>query len=641
MIINIVNICCKLLGVSYGFIYQNDNGQIGKYVEGVENTIDLDNFFLLKDYSFFNKNLYINNIKQNEGNNNEYYSNIPIINLLSYPLANGEIIIILINKSVDFNDDDISLLKTYNNIFNNLYEKYVEDNEIYKEIPQLDENNDDIILSNMSHEIRTPLNGIIGYIQLLNKTKLDDLQSNYLLSVNSCCYQLLQIVNDVLDYSKLNAGKISITEETFYISELFEAVEDILGVSIKSKKQIFIRKVSKKVPPFILCDKQKIIQILINLVSNANKFTDIGSKIILKISIINDGILIFSVKDDGPGISERDKSKLFNVFSQLKNTSKIKGGAGLGLVICKKLVKLLNGDIWVNSNETGSNFYFTIEYKVPQNYEEFIENNKKMLEGKHILVVDDNPNNRLILSEYLYSWGATPITCASPLEALSLIVKKRYDFWLGLIDICMPDINGVELAKQIKKEEQCFPMIALSSSKDLFIMSDFEYRLEKPINKYRLFSVIIKTLERNTNLIKAIKRKSNPIINNEKIYVNYKILITDDNFYSLSLLQDILRTLKYKNLSLANDGEEAIKKIDESFMEGNPFDVIFLDLRMPKIDGYGVIEHIYNMGYNIPIVVTSASVLEDERKKCEKYKVKYFIAKPIQIKNIVDILNNL
>lgn len=508
----------------------------------------------------------------------------------------------------------------------------------------------DIVLSNMSHEIRTPLNGIIGYNQLMATTQLTDIQKNYMSVINSCCCQLLQIVNDVLDFAKLNAGKSSVSLEIFSIRELINQVEDIIGVNIKNKSQNFNMIIEDNIPPFINSDKNKINQILVNLLNNASKFTEDNGDITLTIKNCKNNFLFFSIKDSGVGISETDQKKLFNVFTQLKNNT-IKLGTGLGLAICQKLVKLLEGDIWVISAlGKGSNFCFTVKYyEIKYTPEEFIEENKSIVNGLNILLVDDNPNNRVLISEYLFDFSTIPIICASALEAYNIIIAKRYPLSLGLIDICMPGTNGIELAKQIKDKTPQLPLIAISSSKDYIDMSNFECRLEKPIDKLRLLNAIIKVILKYRSRVSFITadtksqiillNKRNPIIErppSPKSDIN--ILIAEDISYSASLLHTMLESFGYKNIEIATDGEQAIEKLCD---KNKLFNILFLDLKMPKADGYDVMTHIKHKKYNINIVIVSASVLEQEKNKCVKYGAKYFISKPIQINYLRDVLDQI
>lgn len=592
--------------------------------------------FFIDDYTILRDTFYSNDISDRVKQN--IYCTFDIKNMMNITVRSKDVNnihignIIIINKKENFNNDDYLLFTEYIDLITNLIAFTKNESFVYTQ------KKDDVILSNMSHEIRTPLNGIIGYTQLLGKTRMNDIQKNYLNAVNTCCYQLLQIVNDVLDYAKLDAGKMKKVDETFHINELTNSIQDILGNSIKSKYQKFTVKIAKDCPEIICSDKSKLVQVLVNLVNNANKFSPEYSKIVLKIKNYRDNFLLFSVSDKGAGISETDKLNIFNAFSQLKNTSKIKSGTGLGLAISKKLVYLLEGDIWYDSKvDIGTTFYFTVKYQIPVDYESTIKDSISMLNGIYILLVDDNPDNRVVISEYLYEWGMIPITCASALEALRMIINDRHPFFLGLIDIYMPGTNGIELASQIKHEKNDFPMIAISSATEILDYKNFEYRIEKPVNRLRLFNIICKVVKKyrsdsshNTRL-SPLKIPSDPITN-----IDVRILVAEDVKHSAMLLEAILANIGIKNIDIAYDGLEAI-----SLLEKNSYNIVFLDIKMPKADGYQVIDYIKNNDIKTKIVVVTASVLEDEKRKCTNNDIRYFISKPIIVQEIENLVKKI
>jgi CheY-like chemotaxis protein len=370
-------------------------------------------------------------------------------------------------------------------------------------------------------------------------------------------------------------------------------------------------------------------------------------------------MLQISVTDNGIGISEQNKCKLFNSFSQIEN-SLTKTGTGLGLAISKRLVELLGGKINVKSSlGKGSTFYFTCKHFPMKDIEDELKRDSKLLENKYILVVDDNPDNRLILSDMLFEWKMNPILCASGKEALKYVSANRYDFELGLLDICMPNMNGVELSNHIKSLKPLFPLIGLSSATEFINTSNFDSVLPKPINKLQLFNIIHKIVTLNTKDSSYIgktlptssipsgtshipNRKSSNNLENKYFNKNVKILIAEDISYNQTLIHNIVTSLGYDNVTVVSDGQETIEIIDDSNNKGESFDILLLDLRMPRIDGYEVIEHIKKKGYPLPkIVVVTASVLKEDINKCHNMGVEYFITKPIDIKHIKNVLLKL
>jgi len=235
----------------------------------------------------------------------------------------------------------------------------------------------------------------------------------------------------------------------------------------------------------------------------------------------------------------------------------------------------------------------------------------------------------MILSEVLFEWNMNPIICASAKEALKLVSADRYDFDMGLIDICMPDINGVELAAKIKAVKPLFPLIALSSVSEFVDITNFDAKLDKPINKLQLFNIVHKIVTQNKNdsayigegrsPLYAIKRISPSNSPSSQFNNKIKILISEDVLYNQTLLHNMVTSLGYSDIAVASDGQETIEKLDFAYEDKQPFDALLLDLRMPKMDGYYVIEHIRSKGYPLPkIVAVTASVLAEDKERCKK-----------------------
>lgn len=491
-------------------------------------------------------------------------------------------------------------------------------------------------LSNLSHEIRTPLNGIVGYTQLLLQTKLDNIQQMYINSMNHCCIQLIELVNDILDFSKLATGKAQINNECFSLKEIIEEVESVIGHKIKEKKQKCRYVIDKNLPEYIISDKHKFIQVLINLVSNANKFTPIKGRIIVTFSLRGDSNLECTVEDDGIGINLEDQKKLFNPFVQVEE-SLTKNGSGLGLAISKKLVELLGGTISLESDKGhGAVFTFNLKYEPFAKFQKYVEKNGEILKEKYILIADDNVDNRLLLGEILFEYGTRPIICSSAKEALRMVSAKRYPFSVGLLDICMPDMSGIDLAKHIKAVDPELLLIALSSLDDRFDTSNFEYTLPKPVNKIKLLDTLSKAIGKNDinqyqlNFVEEPTSKS------------IKCLVAEDVVYSSEMLVKMLNSMGYTNVDTVFDGEEAIKNIDREFSKNEPYDILLLDLKMPKVDGFDVVSYIKSKKYTYPkIAVITASVLDADKEKCRDMGIKYFLLKPFNMTHLKSVMNRI
>jgi CheY-like chemotaxis protein len=633
-------------GYKFGTLFYKKKNTIYDIVDHVcksENKSNNVSYFPHKHVT----NIFISNDSSNTGG---YTINCYINNIIIVPInvCNDVIgVICLGNKKEDVKEEDVDtisdLISLTQLVVNKV--KLIEDyKKIYSDSTYFSK---DLFLANMSHEIRTPLNGIIGYNQLLLKTTLTDTQKGYLSSVSQCSIQLMQIINDIIDFSKLSSGNMKTTPECFSVREMLNSIHDTMKQRMRSKQHTCVFTVAKNVPEFVILDKQKLVQIIINLLSNSINYTGIGGEIEVVIKNKKQTLYV-EVTDNGIGISEQNQCKLFNSFMQIQ-TSLTKNGTGLGLAICKRLVELLNGEIKVRSIlGEGSTFYFTCTHVCPEDFEEILIKDSDILRGKYVLVVDDNSENRMIISDLLFEWNMNPIICASAKEAIKLVSADRYNFDLGLLDICMPDINGVELAEKIKLKKPLFPLVALSSVSGFVDISNFDAKLNKPINKLQLFNIIHKIVNQNKNDSAYIGEGSSPLFvkkmspsNSPSSQFNnkIKILIAEDVLYNQTLLHNMVTSLGYSDITVASDGQETIEKLDIAYIYKEAFDVLLLDIRMPKMDGYDVIEHIRSKGYPLPKIVTvTASVLAEDKERCKKMGVLYFITKPIdmlQLKNVL------
>ena len=571
----------------------------------------------------------LTNIQMGEG---QYYeANYPILNSLYIPLMEGSEtvlgVICLLNREGEYEEEVVADLTPLISLAQLLVKKQAPSTNCHQ-----------IFVANMSHEIRTPLNGVIGYNQLLMQTTLTPSQRGYLESMKQCSIQLMRIINDILDFFKLTAGKMEIKPECFRVQELVDVTKDTTRQSFEDKRQKCTFTILDEVPKYITLDKQKVIQILVNLLSNSHKFTDIHGIISTVVSTPQQNILQISIQDNGMGISQQDRDRIFQPFEQIAGSTQI--GTGLGLAICRRLTTLLEGDITLDSS-LGGGAIFTV--RVPFTPEDTVRvnlmnQNVAILKDKVVLVVDDNADNRIVLTELLFEWKMRPVVCASALEALRMVLGDRYAFDIGLIDICMPGTTGTELARQIKLERPLFPMIALSSVDTFIPTVDFARKLDKPINASQVLSSICQVLtERcapSALLGEAqIPDSSSPSNSFNK---NLRILIAEDVPYNSTLLVNMLENLGYINTTVAVNGKQAIDMIT---IEQEPYKILLLDLRMPVLDGFGVLQHYKEQGWTLPkVIVTTASVMPDSVEACRKYGVDYFITKPIELRQLKDIM---
>ncbi|WP_341661802.1 response regulator [Vibrio sp.] len=499
-------------------------------------------------------------------------------------------------------------------------------------------------LANMSHEIRTPMNAVIGLSELVLKTKLTSKQHDYVSKINSAGRALLGIINDILDISKIEAGKMQMESIPFQLDKVLDDLCTIITLKSQEKGIEVIFSTPPDMPNYLIGDPLRLGQILTNLCNNAIKFTEQG-EIIVKISSCNSATdsvkLKFEVKDTGIGLKPEQIQKLFSAFSQADtSTTRKYGGTGLGLSICKNLVQMMKGEIWVESVYTeGSSFIFTAEFGVlDKEFESQQERatNWKKLKGMKTLVVDDNKSAREINRELLSAYSLDITTAVNGLEAVDMVKRAVSDdkpFELVLMDWQMPEMNGIKASEIIKNLDiGCSPKIILMTAygREEVVVKASEAKIDgflvKPVNASALLNTVMEVIGKAV-MSDSIGHKNET----EALYESFAsvrgapVLLVEDNEVNQIIAVELLESVGL-NVEVANNGKEGVDKA----LDGE-YAIILMDLQMPVMDGLEAAAVLREQPTHreIPIIAMTANAMQQDRERCAEAGMDDHIAKPI------------